>query len=195
MFASPTAEATGALAALVAGTGFVEDSNTRAILVSGDVGGGKTTFVRALLRALAADPTLPVPSPTFALAHEYEVQAAEVVRHVDLYRLGAEAVRSRLGLPESFKEATYVVEWPDRLNGGEPADRLDVLVELDGPSHGLDEHVRDRDEPATRKITLTAFGRAWRRRLAAVSHAVERFPPDRLAGLRDVSACAPTPDE
>jgi tRNA threonylcarbamoyl adenosine modification protein YjeE len=55
------------------------------ITLSGDLGAGKTTFARAMIRTLAGDPNIPVPSPTFTLIQSYDLPRFPVV-HADLYR-------------------------------------------------------------------------------------------------------------
>src|SRR5678815_1804172 len=60
---------------------------TDVITLSGDLGAGKTTFARALIRHLAGDDTIEVPSPTFTLIQTYDLERFTVV-HADLYRIG-----------------------------------------------------------------------------------------------------------
>lgn len=76
--------------------------------LSGDLGAGKTTLARAVLRALADDPALEVPSPTFTIVQDYAL--AVPVRHVDLYRVEDEAAVLELGLGEA--DAAELIEWP-----------------------------------------------------------------------------------
>src|SRR6478735_3005844 len=66
------------------------------ITLSGDLGAGKTTFARALIRHLAGDETIEVPSPTFTLIQTYELQRFTVV-HADLYRIGGASELAELG--------------------------------------------------------------------------------------------------
>lgn len=89
------------------------------ILLEGDLGAGKTTLARALVRALAEDPELEVPSPTFTLVQTYATRIP--VAHVDLYRLGAPDEVDELGLDEAARSGVIVVEWPQRADGRLPA--------------------------------------------------------------------------
>ncbi|HYY84715.1 MAG TPA: tRNA (adenosine(37)-N6)-threonylcarbamoyltransferase complex ATPase subunit type 1 TsaE, partial [Beijerinckiaceae bacterium] len=98
--------------------------------LSGGLGAGKTTFARALLRALADDARLEVPSPTFTLMQVYDTPAGTVV-HADLYRLGGAAELNELGFDEISERAITIVEWPERGEGALPATRLAVALDLD----------------------------------------------------------------
>ncbi|MEM0906582.1 MAG: tRNA (adenosine(37)-N6)-threonylcarbamoyltransferase complex ATPase subunit type 1 TsaE [Pseudomonadota bacterium] len=75
----------------------------------GDLGAGKTTLARAILRALATDPTLEVPSPTFTIVQSYD-EGRIPVRHIDLYRVGEDAELIELGVGEPG--AAELIEWP-----------------------------------------------------------------------------------
>jgi len=84
------------------------------IAITGELGAGKTTLVRAIARGLGV--TEPVTSPTFALVHRYE-GAATTVYHVDAYRLRRPAEADDLGLDDMAAEPRSVVliEWPEKL--------------------------------------------------------------------------------
>src|SRR5215213_8817064 len=99
------------------------------ITLSGDLGAGKTTFARALIRHLADDETIEVPSPTFTLMQTYELPQFSLV-HADLYRLSGAAELDELGLDDLPEGTVMLIEWPDRGEGLLPADRIDVELTL-----------------------------------------------------------------
>jgi len=83
------------------------------LLLSGDLGAGKTTFVRGLAEGLGIDPG-EVSSPTFTLVHEYR-GGRLTLYHADLYRLENTATND-LGLEEiGVQDGVLAIEWPDRL--------------------------------------------------------------------------------
>jgi len=93
----------------------------------GDLGAGKTTFVRAMLRGLGH--TGRVPSPTYTLLESYEFDALVVV-HLDLYRLAEARELEFLGLRDwmALPQVWLLAEWPER--GGRFADTLDLVIEI-----------------------------------------------------------------
>lgn len=98
------------------------------VLLSGDLGAGKTTFVRGLAEGLGIDPR-EVSSPTFTLVHEYRGNGLTLY-HADLYRL-QRAATDDLGLEEiGVKDGVLAIEWPDRLThelAGATLVKLDVV--------------------------------------------------------------------
>jgi N-acetylmuramate 1-kinase len=105
--------------------------------LSGDLGAGKTTFARALIRHLADDVTLEVPSPTFTLMQTYELQRFPLV-HADFYRVSDASELEQLGFDDLPPSAVILVEWPEHAPNALPADRWDVAFALDakaGPDH------------------------------------------------------------
>ncbi|MEN9245370.1 MAG: tRNA (adenosine(37)-N6)-threonylcarbamoyltransferase complex ATPase subunit type 1 TsaE [Thermostichales cyanobacterium SRBZ-1_bins_19] len=105
----PSAAATQALAAKLAAHLFPGAT----LLLQGDLGSGKTTFVQGLAQGLGIPDV--ITSPTFNLIHEYQ-QGSLVLVHGDLYRLTPEEVLD-LGLEEYWDRGTgvVVIEWPERL--------------------------------------------------------------------------------
>ena len=98
--------------------------------LTGDLGAGKTTLARAIIRAAADDPDLIVPSPTFTLVEVYETPRG-TYWHFDLYRLEAAEQVYELGWEEARAEGIVLIEWPDRLGPLLPK-HLSVTLELAG---------------------------------------------------------------
>lgn len=140
--ALPTLAATTALAERLAALLAPGD----AVLLEGPLGAGKTALARALLRALAGEPTLTVPSPSFTLVQSYET-ALGPVHHFDLWRLAGADEVAELGWDELSRDIV-LVEWPDRLGPLTPAGALTIALRplADG----------------AREATLTGWeGRGW----------------------------------
>lgn len=104
----PDDQATAALGAELAQTLVPGDL----LILEGDLGAGKTSLARAIIRALAGDPNLEVPSPTFSLVQPYETPRGPVL-HADLYRLGDPREVDELGLLDN-PGAIVLVEWAER---------------------------------------------------------------------------------
>jgi tRNA threonylcarbamoyl adenosine modification protein YjeE len=104
------------------------------VTLSGDLGAGKTTFARAVIRHLAGDYRLEVPSPTFTLVQSYALPRFPVV-HGDLYRVSEPRELIELGF-EDAAEAATLLEWPERIADTLPKDRLDIAFTLK-PERGL----------------------------------------------------------
>ena len=121
------------------------------VTLSGDLGTGKTTFARALIRNLVGDPDLEVPSPTFTLIQVYESAVKDGARfpivHADLFRIKDPSELAELGWEEASDGALVLVEWPERAGGGLAGDRLDIAFQP-APERGADARV----------ITVTGIG-------------------------------------
>lgn len=94
------------------------------VLLTGDVGAGKSHFARSLILSLLDVPE-DVPSPTFTLVQTYETKAG-AIWHADLYRLTDIQEIEELGLIEAFEDAICLIEWPDRLGPLAPANALSL---------------------------------------------------------------------
>ena len=138
----PNPAATERLAAIVAAQARPGD----VILLSGDLGAGKTHFARAFINALS-DAAEEVPSPTFTLVQSY---AATVgghrleIAHFDLYRLKNAREMEELGLEDALNDGAVLVEWPERAPEVLPPDAL---------------HVRLKQESGMRNARLTGPAR------------------------------------
>ncbi|MDD2500000.1 MAG: tRNA (adenosine(37)-N6)-threonylcarbamoyltransferase complex ATPase subunit type 1 TsaE [Geobacter sp.] len=98
------------------------------VTLSGELGGGKTCFVRGVVASLAPASKELVASPTFAILNEYPGQPP--VLHYDCYRLHGSDDAIELGFEEQLSgNAVCLIEWPERITAVLPDDRLEVLFE------------------------------------------------------------------
>lgn len=113
-----------------------------AIALSGDLGSGKTTFVRALATAMGIDPSL-VSSPTYVIANQYPGPHGRRMAHVDAYRLHGPEDLDAIGW-DLLTDGTWIlaIEWPDRIGGigGGAIDRdaLDMHMEHAPTRNGIE---------------------------------------------------------
>ncbi len=131
-----------------------------AVLLTGELGAGKTVFVQGVARGLGIEE--PIVSPTFTLVKEYVGRLA--VAHVDVYRLDRVQDVVDLGLDELGEgEDVLLVEWGDAVEALLPPDRLRVELTTEDPA-GASE---------VRILAIEGVGQSWSERWAALVHAVE----------------------
>jgi N-acetylmuramate 1-kinase len=97
------------------------------ITLSGDLGTGKTAAARALIRYLADDDAIEVPSPTFTLVQAYDLSPFPLL-HADLYRINDPIELEEIGLSPLPDDTVALIEWPDRAPAALPADRIDIAL-------------------------------------------------------------------
>jgi tRNA threonylcarbamoyl adenosine modification protein YjeE len=181
--ALPDEAATRALAAALAALLKPGDLVT----LSGDLGAGKTTFARALIRHLAGNDAIEVPSPTFTLMQSYELPRFPLV-HADLYRLNGPGELGELGVDDVAEDSVVLLEWPDRAEDMLSPDRFDIaftLVPAQGTSyrnarltgHGSVVARVERFDTIERFLAATPYAKAERKQLTgdASTRAYERL--------------------
>lgn len=118
------------------------------ITLTGDLGAGKTAAARAMIRYLADDTELEVPSPTFTLAQSYDLPSFALV-HADLYRISEPSELEEIGLWPLPEATVVLIEWPERAGNALPQDRIDIALRHDA-SQG----------DTARSVEITGIGRA-----------------------------------
>jgi tRNA threonylcarbamoyladenosine biosynthesis protein TsaE len=157
--ASGSAAATRELAAALATVCVPGD----VLLLSGDLGAGKTTFAQGFGRALGIDD--PVTSPTFTLVRQYEVAPGptglRTLLHADVYRLDHLGEIADLGLGQLVEDGgVALVEWGDAAEPVLGSGALSLLLET------------DPDDEGRRRITVTGAGESWDDRWSALASAL-----------------------
>jgi len=112
-----------------------------AVLLEGDLGAGKTTLARSVIKTLTG--IADAPSPTYTLVQHYETDMG-LLLHADLYRLEHPDELDELGIDEALDQGAALIEWPDRMGHWRPADRLDITL--------------TEDETGARTARIKAFG-------------------------------------
>lgn len=126
------------------------------LCLHGNLGTGKSVFCRALIRKLCNAPALTVPSPTYTLVQGYDAPGAPVY-HFDLYRLEEPEEIYELGWEDALYEGISLIEWPERLGGLVPAERLDIVLEGNEAAGKKERFIR-----------LEPQGKDWEERLAVL---------------------------
>jgi tRNA threonylcarbamoyladenosine biosynthesis protein TsaE len=146
---SSSPEETERIAAALAGELELGD----VVTVSGDLGTGKTTFVRGACRALGV--TVPVTSPTYTIGNRYGGRVQ--VSHLDLYRFASMSEAEWGDLESYFEDAVVFVEWPEAGMQFLPAPRAEIrlqhagetlrLIRLSSAEKSLEKRVLSRVDP------------------------------------------------
>lgn len=127
------------------------------VTLSGELGAGKTTLVRGMLRGLGFEGR--VKSPSYGLVESYQVAGLEI-HHLDLYRLGEPEELDFIGLEDLLgQNSVLLVEWPERARGRLPAAACEISIEITGEMTG-----EPIGEPASefsgsrRRLTIRSMG-------------------------------------
>ena len=127
------------------------------VVLTGDLGTGKTTFTKGLARGLGV--TDRVSSPTFTIVQEYDGRVP--VAHVDVYRLERIQELHDFGFEELLEERVTIVEWGEAIALVLPRDRIDVRITMD-EAHGDDARV----------VEIAPVGASWLERRTALAEAL-----------------------
>ncbi len=146
----PDASATDAIAARFAAT--LPPASVM-LHLQGDLGAGKSSFARALLRALGIQG--PIRSPTYTLVERYPLTEGREALHLDLYRIGDPGELEFLGIDHDAV-ALWLVEWPERGASALPAPDLRLSLAIEGEGRRL------------QVAANTAIGQAWVDRVLAM---------------------------
>lgn len=126
------------------------------LALHGDLGAGKTVFVKGVAQGLGVSGEAHVVSPTFTIARSYPARDGVVLHHLDAYRLGGGEELEDIGFEDMRGPGCFTcVEWAERVTDALPEDRIDAWLELEAPEHavppgGLPE--------APRRVTLRPGG-------------------------------------
>ena len=141
------------------------------LLLSGDLGAGKTAFAQGFGRGLGIDE--PITSPTFTLAREYQGTRLRL-HHLDVYRMEAMEEVFDVDLPELLDDqAVVLIEWGEAIIPAVPADYLEVSLRL-GPAEGAGDDDRE--------LELRPIGPSWSARVKAVATAIAPWAAAEVQG-------------
>jgi tRNA threonylcarbamoyl adenosine modification protein YjeE len=117
--------------------------------VSGDLGAGKTTLSRGLIRSKFNDSKMLVTSPSYLLDNTYKYGPSKYIHHIDLYRLPEKFGKmSMLGIPSIYESALCIIEWPSRLVEEDvPKSYLEVTISIDDTAAATSVGIADPDSP------------------------------------------------
>lgn len=131
------------------------------LLLRGDLGAGKTTLTRGLIRSKFNDPEMMVTSPSYLLDNCYQYGEHLFIHHMDLYRLPAGCDMGILNIPNVFSTSLSIIEWPDRLSPELiPESYLGLTISIDSSSQ-------------QRSIQLEPRGKKWEERAPQLNQLIE----------------------
>ncbi len=117
-------------------TAFLKNIKEYAVVAfHGDLGAGKTTFIKAVCKELGVKEN--ISSPTFSIINQYKNEKDKTVSHLDLYRVKDQEEAINAGVEESIYSSDFCfIEWPEKINSILPADTVNVFIDV------VDENTR-----------------------------------------------------
>lgn len=108
---------------------IAEELNQKIICFQGDMGAGKTTFIKTLVKELGSNDD--VTSPTFALVNEYQTQDDKKIFHFDFYRIEDEEEALDIGLEDYLESGDIcLIEWPNKITNFVPDNHQTITIEV-----------------------------------------------------------------
>jgi len=112
---------------------LINNLNTKTLLFYGDMGVGKTTLIKALIKALGSNDE--VSSPTFSIVNEYETNDNQFIYHFDLYRIKEVEELYNLGIEDYlFSNNWSIIEWPEKVEDIVPINHDRIVIKLNPDS-------------------------------------------------------------
>ena len=108
--------------------------NLSVFVFHGDMGSGKTTFIKAICKFLGVTETMS--SPTFSIVNEYQTNEGETIFHFDFYRIKNETEAYDIGVEEYFDSGHYCfIEWPEKIPSLLPVRYAEVFIQINDNTH------------------------------------------------------------
>lgn len=105
--------------------------HARVFALHGEMGAGKTTFIKELCKVLGVEEVMS--SPTFSIVNEYAASSGETIYHFDFYRIEDESEAYQAGLHEYFDSGNYCfVEWPEKVPSILPSSTIHIRIRMEG---------------------------------------------------------------
>ncbi len=108
---------------------IIKTTTNKVLLFYGEMGVGKTTLIKEIIKQLNVDDT--VTSPTFSLVNEYLSNTGEIIHHFDFYRIENEEEALDMGIDDYFYNNTWCfIEWPERVKNLLPLNAVEITIFL-----------------------------------------------------------------
>lgn len=106
---------------------LLKNNSSKIVLFYGEMGAGKTTFIKEICKKLGVTDT--ISSPTFSIVNEYLTSSGETIYHFDFYRLNDESEALDIGVEEYFfSDNLCLIEWPEKINSLLPDNAIKVYL-------------------------------------------------------------------
>lgn len=108
---------------------IIDHSKSKIITFKGEMGAGKTTLIKEMVKVLGIDDV--TSSPTFSLVNQYQSNSHELVFHFDFYRIESETEAMDMGIEEYFDSGAWCfIEWPNKVKNLLPLNIDEIIIEI-----------------------------------------------------------------